>query len=218
MSLVRQEETTLSHDRIVAEKTRLSYESFAQEYALSIPRQVTGGMKEWLDRFVAGVPLTGAIFEVGSGTGRDATYLESMGYRVQRSEIAAPFLRSFQEQGIGALRFDVLTDDFPGRQQAVFANSVFCHMTNRQLRTALENVHEALDHGGRLGFNTKAAPVPWNSMVQNERLPGERYFSRWPPGKLRAEVERAGFTVLWCSERPAILRPTPWVNLVVRKR
>lgn len=217
MSLLLQEDVALSYDLLVAEKTRSFYESFAQEYASSIPRAVTGGMKEWLDRFVANISPGTEVFEVGSGTGRDAAYLESMGYHVQRSEIAAPFLRGFAQQGFDALRFDVLRDRFPGKQRAVFANSVFCHMTNRQLRAALENVYEALVPRGRLGFNTKAAPVSWHSMVQNERLPGARYFSRWPPEKLRSEVERVGFRVLWCSERPAILRPTPWVNLVLQK-
>lgn len=213
----RQEATVLSHDQLVAHRTKSFYERFAHEYELSIPDRVTGGMKEWLDTLAAGIPLTAPIFEVGSGTGRDASYLESQGYTVQRSEIADSFIRRFEERGIDALKFDVLNDRFPGPQEAVFANSVFCHMTNRQLRTALGNVHDALVQGGRLGFNTKSAAVPWNTMAQSDRLPGSRYFSHWPPSKLRSEVERAGFEVLWWSERPAILRPTPWVNLVVRK-
>lgn len=206
------------HDVIVAQRTRLYYERFADEYASSIPHRVTGGMKEWMDRFVADVPRATTIFEIGSGTGRDADYLESLGFRVQRSEIAEPFIRSFAAQGLPALRFDVLNDRFPRSQDVVFANSVFCHMTTWQLRRALRNVHDALVPGGRLGFNTKAAEVPWSATVRNDRLPGSRYFSHWPPSKLRAEVESAGFDVLWWSEKPAILRPTPWVNLVVRKR
>ncbi|GAB4083946.1 hypothetical protein GCM10028784_05760 [Myceligenerans cantabricum] len=218
MTLGQQEATILSHDRIVAERTKLFYDSYAREYALSIPGQVTGGMKEWLDRFSAEASFRGPIFEIGSGTGRDAHYLESLGHRVQRSEIADPFITSFAAQGIDVLRFDVLDDSFPGRQHAVFANSVFCHMTNRQLRRVLRNVHEALVPEGRLGFNTKAAAVTFSKMSGSDRLPAARYFSHWPPGKLRAEVERAGFDVVWWSERPAILRPTPWVNLIVRKR
>jgi SAM-dependent methyltransferase len=217
MSSEQQGGALLAHDQVVAQKTRWFYESFAPEYALSIPDRVTGGMKEWLDTFVAGASRATTIFEIGSGTGRDAAYLESMGYTVQRSEIADSFIGRFRRQGIDALKFDVLNDRFPGRQHLVFANSVFCHMTNRQLRRALRNVHDALVPGGRLGFNTKSALVPWSAMAQNDRLPGPRYFSHWPPSKLRAEVELAGFEVSWWSEKPAILRPTPWVNMVVRK-
>jgi SAM-dependent methyltransferase len=218
MSLGQQGVVALSHDQIVAQRTRLFYERFAQEYASSIPRHVTGGMKEWLDKFLAELPSVARIFEIGSGTGRDAAYFESLGYEVQRSEIADSFIGAFGEQGIDALKFDVLNDEFPGPQDAVFANSVFCHMTNRQLRSAFENIHDALVEGGLLGFNTKSAAVSWNLMAESDRLPGSRYFSHWPPGKLRVEVEGAGFDVLWWSEKPAILRPTPWVNLVVRKR
>ena len=175
-------------------------------------------MKEWLDAFVAGVPQATPIFEVGSGTGRDAAYLEKKGYSVQRSEIAGSFIRAFEEQAISVSKFDVLNDGFPGEQHLVFANSVFCHMTNRQLTSVLEKIYDALVPGGRLGFNTKSAMVPWHTTVRNERLPGARYFSHWPPNKLRAEVERVGFDVLSCFVQPAILRPTPWVNLVVEKR
>ena len=218
MTLLQQETELLPHDAIVAKETRRFYERFAVEYASSIPHDVTGAMKEWLDVFVAGIERSERVFEIGSGTGRDAAYLESLGYDVQRSEIAEPFLKSFREQGVEALRFDVLTDPFPASQRAVFANSVFCHMTARQLGRALKNVHDALEPGGRLAFNTKADEVRWGATVRNARLPGYRYFSHWPPSLIRSEVENMGFDVLWWSEKPAILRPTPWVNLVVRKR
>jgi SAM-dependent methyltransferase len=218
MSAMRQEFSIRSHDQIVAHNTWQYYENHAQEYALSIPSQVTGAMKEWIDVFVADLPRGASIFEVGSGTGRDAIYLESLGFKVQRSDIASPFIKAFDDQGFAVQRFDVLKDNFPGRQQVVFANSVLCHMTNRQLHTALKTVHDALVPGGRFGFNTKSAPVSWNTWGGEERGPGYRYFSHWPPAKLFAEVERIGFEVVWWSERPAILRPTPWVNLVVRKR
>jgi SAM-dependent methyltransferase len=207
----------MSHDEIVALKTRAFYEEFADEYASSIPHHVSGGMKEWLDVLVAGVPLATPIFEVGSGTGRDAAYLEGKGYSVQRSEIAGSFIRAFEEQGISVSEFDVLNDSFPGEQHLVFANSVFCHMTSRQVTNTLEKIYDVLVPGGRLGFNTKSALVPWHKTIANERLPGARYFSHWPPSKLRAEVERVGFNVLSCFEQSAILRPTPWVNLVVEK-
>lgn len=217
MNLSRQAAVEPSHDLIVAQKTRSFYERFAQEYASSIPEHVTGAMKEWLDTLVSGVPHETPVFEIGSGTGRDAVYLESLGYRVQRSEIADSFIKAFEERGVDVVKFDVLNDSFPGSQHVVFANSVFCHLTNRQLRDALKNVYDALVPGGRLGFNTKSAEMLRNAMVHSELLPESRYFSYWPPDKLRAEVERIGFDVRWWSDRPAILRPTAWVNLVVEK-
>ncbi|MEU4384957.1 class I SAM-dependent methyltransferase [Promicromonospora sp. NPDC023805] len=218
MSSRQREAAIPSHDQIVAQSVKLFYEKFAEEYASSIPDRATGGMKEWLDRLIDGLSGSVPIFEIGSGTGRDAAYFESLGYAVQRTEIANSFIRRFEEQGIDVLKFDVLNDSFPGRQHIVLANSVFCHMTDWQLRSALKNVYDALVPGGRLGFNTKSAAVHWSANLQNERLPGSRYFSHWPPNELRAEVERVGFEVLWWSESPAILRPTPWVNLVLRKR
>lgn len=205
------------YDIRVAQSIKSYYETFAQEYAFSISDSVTGGVQEWLHALIAGVSRDVPMFEIGSGTGRDASYLESLGFTVQRSEIADAFIRRFEEQGIGALKFDVLNDDFPGPQHVVFANSVFCHMTNGQLRKALASVYGALVPGGRLGFNTKSAAVRQNAMVQSEHLPGSRYFSYWPASELRAETEEVGFEVLWCSEGPAVLRSTPWVNLVLQK-
>ncbi|MGI5190011.1 class I SAM-dependent methyltransferase [Promicromonospora sp. CA-289599] len=208
----------VSDDILVAQSIKSYYEKFAREYAFSIPGSVTGGMQEWLDVLIAGVSCDVPIFEIGSGTGRDASYLESLGFAVQRSEIADAFIRRFEEQGISALKFDVLNDRFPGPQHVVFANSVFCHMTNGQLRKVLDSVHDALVPGGKLGFNTKSAAVCQHAMVQSDHLPGSRYFSYWPASELRVETENAGFEVLWCSEGPAVLRSTPWVNLVLQKR
>lgn len=218
MTMMRQEVAIRSHDQIVALDTWNYYEHHAQEYASSIPSQVTGAMKEWIDAFVAGVPSGSPIFEIGSGTGRDAIYLESLGFKVQRSDIASPFIEAFADQGFAVRKFDVLNEKFPEWQQLVFANSVLCHMTSRQVRTALETVHDALVPGGRFGFNTKSAPVSWNTSGADRTEPGYRYFSHWPPSKLFAEVESIGFEVVWWSEGPAILRPTSWVNLVVQKR
>ena len=118
-----------------------------------------------------------ADFEIGSG-GRDAAYLEDKGYSVQRSEIAGSFIRAFEEQGISASEFDVLNDNFPGEQHLVFANSVFCHMTSRQLTNTLEKIYDALVPGGRLGFNTKSALVPWHKTIANERPPEGLAISR----------------------------------------
>ena len=53
---------------------------------------------EW-DWLLAGVDKSAKIFEIGSGSGHDALYLQSRGYRVDCSEASPAAVKVLKERG-----------------------------------------------------------------------------------------------------------------------
>ncbi|MCL2280269.1 hypothetical protein FWC31_00035, partial [Candidatus Saccharibacteria bacterium] len=60
-------------------KTIQAYENHIDDYFADTPAEVTDAYREWFGRGFDGMPTTAKIFEIGSATGRDAEYLESLG-------------------------------------------------------------------------------------------------------------------------------------------
>lgn len=58
-----------------------------------------GFVKDWIDTVLAGLPQDAKIPEFGSAFGRDADYIESKGYKVQRTDVTPGFVKLLQSQG-----------------------------------------------------------------------------------------------------------------------
>lgn len=57
-------------------RTIESYNSHIQEYMDGTPHEVSGYVKDWLDKTFADIPKGAHILEFGSAFGRDAAYLQ----------------------------------------------------------------------------------------------------------------------------------------------
>ncbi|MBM3198601.1 MAG: hypothetical protein FJZ58_05035, partial [Chlamydiae bacterium] len=111
------------------ERTLSSYELATQEYVQGTATEVSGSFKKWIDATLALLSEEAEIFEIGSGFGRDAKYMESYGFHVERSDATEAFIALMQTEGYAALYFNVITDTFPSTYDLIFANAVFLHLT-----------------------------------------------------------------------------------------
>jgi 2-polyprenyl-3-methyl-5-hydroxy-6-metoxy-1,4-benzoquinol methylase len=136
--------TALSKSR----RTIQSYEKSAREYdavvAAGPPRWVTAALR----RLMKLVPPGGWVLEVGSGTGRDADFVESLGARVRRTDATQAFLDLQAERGKHAERLNLLTDSLGGPYDAVLALAVLIHIGRPQTDGVLRKVRRALRPGG----------------------------------------------------------------------
>ncbi|MBS0653984.1 MAG: hypothetical protein JSR39_10735, partial [Verrucomicrobia bacterium] len=64
------------------EATLKAYENGVDAYVSGTPSEVGGIFKEWIDKTLSLLPKGAKIFEVGSAFGRDARYMESLGFSV----------------------------------------------------------------------------------------------------------------------------------------
>jgi len=111
-------------------KTTLdSYERGADQYVAAMNPVVTGSLKEWIDAGLALLPAGAHILELGTGHGRDATYMEDKGFVVDRTDAARSFIEYLKTQGKTARLLNALTDDFGGPCDMVYASAVLLHFT-----------------------------------------------------------------------------------------
>jgi SAM-dependent methyltransferase len=177
-----------------SEKNKLTlgaYERHVDEYLERTPETVDQGMKLWLDKFLTKLPENPKVFEVGSGTGRDALYLQKHGAKVTCSDATAGFLNLLQSQGLNPSWFNLLTDDFPeGDFDGVLANAVLLHFSPAEFQFALRKIREAKRKDAWFAFSLKLGDgADWES----EKLGEPRYFHYWDAGQVVVELVSAGF-------------------------
>jgi SAM-dependent methyltransferase len=127
--------------------TLATYEAAAQRY-----RERAGppgaDLVSFLERLVEIVGI-GDVLELGSGPGRDATYLESRGLRVMRTDAAQAFVDMMRADGCQARLLDVRTGELGGPFDAVLADATLLHLTRGEFSEVLVRIRGAVYDRGR---------------------------------------------------------------------
>lgn len=195
------------------QRTLQSYEDHIKEYIEGTPQEVSGVIKEWIDAALADLPKTARILEIGSAFGRDAMYLQSLGYAVQTTDATQAFVDLLREKGFDAKLLNVISDPIDGTYNLVLANAVFLHFMPTELASVLDKIFAALNDGGRLAFTVKQGDgEKWT----DAKLGADRYFCYWQPDALRKLVENAGFTIRKISSNQKTTRDV-WVQVIAEK-
>ena len=185
LSLMANDNTLSHHNNFTLE----AYESGIEAYVNGTPSAVTGAVKTWIDKTLSLVPTQARIMEIGSAFGRDAHYIESKGYLVERTDATRGFVDLLEKEGYSARLFSILTNPFTATYDLVFANAVFL----QELHQVLDKIHCALSDGGYLSFSVKeGVGVEWTSV----KVGNPRYFCYWQADALHSMLEAHGFTVL----------------------
>lgn len=174
-----------------------SYEMAVHEYVIGTPRVVSGSFKDWIDETLSLIPRSARIIEIGSGFGRDAEYIESFGFTVERTAGTAHFVEYLNQNGFVARQFNILTDTFSDSYDLVFANAVFLHFTPDELQKILVKSKAALKPNGILAFTVKKGEgEEWTSA----KLGLPRYFCYWNPYRLQMLLKSTGYQIVELSE------------------
>ena len=119
-------------------RTIQSYTESVREYDEQVSPRPPGYIADALRRMMRHVPAGGLEHEVGSGTGRDADFVESLGGKVRRTDATQAFLDLQAERGKKGERLNLLTDRLGGPYDAILAICVLIHVeraaTDRVLR------------------------------------------------------------------------------------
>jgi predicted TPR repeat methyltransferase len=185
------------------EATIRSYESAIVEYVQGTPAEVPDSFKEWILGTLRLLSPGAKIIEIGSGFGRDAEYIESFGFQVERTDATDGFIALLKEKGCQVRKFNILTDPFTSQYDLVFADAVFLHFTRDELQRTLKKVHAALHPGGILSFSVKKGEGEAWSM---SKINKPRYFCFWSEMQLRSLLQDAGFETLQILEEPIFLQ------------
>jgi leucyl-tRNA synthetase len=192
-----------------------TYNKNADAYLERTPSDMTGEWKEFFDGFFSGVSKEASVFEFGSGTGRDASYVESLGYSVTRSDVPESFIDMMKKDGHDALKFDLLADGLAYQKYDVLlASAVFVHFTTEQLKNVLKKLNLNLKDSGSLLFTVKDKEDKGKeSEVSDEKLDAPRFFSYWTKEEITKISEDAGFKIESISKPEG----SHWIQIVARK-
>lgn len=194
------------------ERTIAAYQDHIQEYAENTPQEVSGWMKDWLDSLVAGLPPTARILELGGATGRDAAYLQTLGYSIETTDAVPGFVQYMLQRQLNARKLNLITDPIAGQYDLIIAKAVLLHFTDEELTSVLAKIHAALDPKGKFGFTVKEGTgEEWAS----HKLGTPRYFRYWTEATIGERLAAAGFTHVDITPKIGA-RETKWLKIIAR--
>jgi len=175
------------------DRTLQSYNDHVEEYMSQTLQHATEDWKIWIDENLRALDTSAKILEIGSAFGRDADYMESLGYAVQRTDASSSFVKLLQEQGNDAQLLNVLSSPLPAGLDMVFASAVLLHFTRDEARAVIAKVYDSLNANGRFVFSLKIGD---GEETTDAKLGAPRYFCYWQALDIEKELRAAGFTAV----------------------
>ncbi|WP_394537649.1 methyltransferase domain-containing protein [Lysobacter enzymogenes] len=192
-------------------RTVAAYEGYARGYAAAVPATPSGRAAEDLRRLAAAAGPSGRVLEIGSGPGWDADFLETLGLRVQRTDVTAAFVDLQIERGKAASRLDVLREEIEGVYDGIAMLYVLQHFEREQVDAVLDKLARALvANGALLMSHMLGEGEEW------EGDGGDYRVVRWPAAAMDQRLARAGFAVEFESFIDSERRP--WRSVLARRR
>jgi 2-polyprenyl-3-methyl-5-hydroxy-6-metoxy-1,4-benzoquinol methylase len=174
-----------------AQRTVQSYEESAREYDTLVDPKRPPHIEDALRRLVQCLPPGGSVLEIGSGPGRDADVVESLGAVVRRTDAAQAFVDLMAERGKQADLLNVITDDLGGPYDGVLAMAVLIHVGRESIDAVLRKIHAALKPGGAFLVAMRKGEGETCGDYQTVYWIGDRFAAR---------LAAAGLSVVWDAD------------------
>jgi SAM-dependent methyltransferase len=188
-------------------RTIQSYATSALDYDEQVSARPPSYIAAALRRLMTHVPAGGLVLEVGSGTGRDADFLESLGARVRRTDATQAFLDLQARRGKHGERLNLLTDALGGPYDAVLAICVLIHIERAKTDRVLRKIRRALRPGGVF------LAAVWEGSGETD---GRYHMTYWRRRAFAERLAAAGLTVEW--ERRTAGRGGKMLLIVLARR
>jgi len=172
------------------QRTLQSYEASARDYDAIVADHPPPEIEDALRRMVALVPAGGSVLEVGSGTGRDADFVESLGVIVRRTDATQAFLDLQAERGKQGALLNVVSDPLGGPYDAILAMAVLIHVDRAQIAPVLHKVFDALAPGGAFLAGMRIGEGETNGDYQTVYWDRDLFAAQLAAAGLRLDWER----------------------------
>lgn len=202
----------MAHAHVNNGRTVAAYENYARTYAANVSQQPSDSAASALRRLANMLPSGGRVLEIGSGPGWDADFLEGLGVRVHRTDVAAAF-RDFQaERGRQTDALDLLTDEIAETYGGILMLCVLQHFERTELDAVLHKLVNALTEEGAILLSY---PVGEDEFWEHTAS-GDYRVVRWSNALLDDRLQRSGFAVAWdaCDDGDE----GPWRTVLARRK
>lgn len=140
------------------------------------------------------------VFEIGSGDGSNAKFIQNLGFEVTASDTAGDFIKATQNQGLKTIKFNALEDSFPEKYSAVFCWRVFVHFTKEDALDIIQKVYNTLEDNGIFIFNAmnreiKSVDNEWVDFEGEYHMGAERYYHYFSQEDLDNMIQTTNFKI-----------------------
>lgn len=190
-----------------------AYEKSIEDYVKGTPQSSSERVKEWLNQGLDGLDLNSQILELGSAFGREARYVESLGYKVERTDVVQGFVELLQKEDPSAHLLNAIEDPIVGTYELIFANAVLLHFNRDETRLVLKKLLGALSDNGRIAISVKeGSGEEWLTA----KISVPRFFCYWKKDEFEALLYDVGFSKVSIDINEDDSE-TPWLMVVAYK-
>lgn len=188
-----------------------------QEFKSLVAQKINDLHQKWLQKTLANVSKEAKLFEIGSGSGRDAMYIQSLGYTIQPTDAAQSFLKIMRDNGLNPIKFDLITDNFNEKYDYILANAVLVHFTKADVELVVRKIHDALNDKGIFALAVKyKADHEGGEWLDADELGEKRFFNYYDKESITALLEYNGF-IIKSIEIVGGLRSN-WLDIIAVKK
>lgn len=140
------------------------------------------------------------VFEIGSGDGKNAKFIKSLGFNVTASDTTDDFIEVIRSQGLRTIKFNAIEDDFPEKYSAIFCWRVFVHFTKEDALKIIQKVYDTLEDNGVFIFNAinreiKTVDNEWIDFEGEYHMGAERYYNYFRQKELDDIIQQTKFQI-----------------------
>lgn len=169
-------------------RTIQSYEDYADRYDAIVGTVPNVADQAILRRLAGMVGSRGSVLEIGSGPGRDADFLETLGVKVRRTDATRRFLELQAARGKHGDLLNIITDELGGPYDAAVALCVLIHVPRDEIDHVLSKIAASLRPGG---------PFLVSMRDGDGEIGGKYHTVYWRRDAFAERLERAGLPLSW---------------------
>jgi len=144
------------------------------------------------------LPSNAKVFEIGSGDGINAKFIESLGFKITASDTAEDFIKATRNQGVKTIKFNVLEDEFPEKYFAMFCWRVFVHFTKEDALKTIQKIYDNLENNGIFIFNAinrefRDVDNEWIDFEGEYHMGAERYYNYFRKEEIDNLINQTNF-------------------------
>lgn len=197
--------TSIAHDNLDPEKAKRKSEK----------------LHKFISENIGTLPKGTKIFEFGSGDGKNAKYIENLGYDITASDVAEDFINATKSTGVKTIKFNVLEDEFKEKYSGVFAWRVFVHFTKEDALNVLNKTYDALEDKGLFVFNVmnregKSVDEEWVDFPNEYHMGADRFYKYFKEEEMNEIIKQTGFEVCDFHKEGGV-NNNKWLVYVLKK-
>lgn len=157
-------------------------------------------LDEFIEKSFSTLPSNSEVLEIGAADGANSKYIASLGFNVTASDTVDGFVEAMRSQGLKAIKFNAIEDEYTQKYFAIFCWRVFVHFTKEDALKVIAKAYDALLKDGLFVFNainreTREVDNEWVDFEGEYHMGMDRYYSYFRKEELDDIISQTPFQI-----------------------